>query len=428
MKKGMVISVMVFLMLLIVGCAVRETEPPPVSTPTPTPAPKPTPTPTPENILGLHTTKATGEKKVIVVLVYFPDVKPMFSQQQIYRKVFVALDEYFREVSYGQMRLNGDITKRYVLPQPVSYYKISSRNLEVDPSRLRSLVKDALDAADSDVNFSQYSYVMIVLGATHREYGMIGLCAFPGMLGFKTRESAIATKSGQTISNAVVFCENAHLGTFVHDTLHMLGGLIGDKRVTPCLYDHDLQAKYPSGDDWPKCLIHMGFWDPLSSHAPYKRELPPAGLSSWTKMRLGWIDPSKVAMVSSGQTTSIRLDSLASATSSTLVIKIPLTSDTFYLIENRQKIGFDENVPSSGILILYADDTVSECRHGQAPVKLIDANPSVPYLEGAAFDIGKNELFKDNKNNLAIILLRKVDLSYEIQITTADRAGQSLGK
>ena len=49
----------------------------------------------------------------------------------------------------------------------------------------------------------------------------------------------------------------------------------------------------------------------------------------------------------------------------------------------------DKNLPGSGVLILYADDTVAECLHGEAPVKIVDADPSVPYLEGAAFDIGE---------------------------------------
>jgi len=103
------------------------------------------------------------------------------------------------------------------------------------------------------------------------------------------------------------------------------------------------------------------------------------------------------------------------------VIRIPLSPTTYYLIENRQGIGLDENLPESGVLILYADDTVAECLHGQAPVKIIDADPSVPQLEGAAFDIGegKRDAFTDEEHDITIKLLEKVDHSYEILITTA---------
>ena len=57
-------------------------------------------------------------------------------------------------------------------------------------------------------------------------------------------------------------------------------------------------------------------------------------------------------------------------------------------MENRQPIGSDKNLPGRGVLILYCDDTVEECRKGKAPVKLMVAKPDVEELNGAAFDIG----------------------------------------
>ena len=374
-----------------------------------------------ESVLGVHTTKAVGEQKVIVIMADFPDVTPTLSKEQVYDKVFVDLDVYFRDASYGQMWLTGNVTGPYMLPQPISDYNISIHNLEADRTKVRALVTDALNAADHEVNFSRYSHVMIVLGASYTQFTGVCYCAIPGMLG-SSDTTKILTKSGQAISSAAVFSEDCYLGNFVHDTIHMLGGVIGGSRVTPCLYDQDLQST-------PGAIakIHIGNWDPLSCHV-YKPELPPTGLISWTKMRLGWIEHSKIAIVSLGQTTTVTLDPMGSSNSSTLVIKIPLTSDTFYLVENHQRVGFGLYDPSSGILISYVDDGYKgECRHGQGPVQLMDANPGVPYLQGAAFDIGKKEIFVDTQHNLAIILLRKVDLSYEIQITTADKVDTTSG-
>lgn len=374
---------------------------------------------TAESILGVHTTKAVGEQKVIVIIVDFPDVKPTLSKEQIYNKVFVDTDNYFRDVSYGKMWLTGNITGPYLLPHPISDYNFSIHNIDADKTKVRALVTDAVNAADGDVNFSQYSHVMIVVGASYHQFTGGVFAALPGLLGLSGKEKVV-TKSGQVITSAAGFSED--WPEFTHDTMHMLGGVIGGNRVAPDLYDQDLQ----NTGTFSSAIIHMGYWDMLSYHF-YKPGLPQTGPSSWTKMRLGWIDPSKVAMVSPGQTTTVTLDPLGSATSSTMVIKIPLTSDTFYLVENRQRVGFDQYGPSSGVLILYADDGYKEGRHGQGPVQFLDANPSVPYLEGAAFDIGKKEIFIDTLNNLAIILLRKVDLSYEIQITTADKADSTSG-
>ena len=111
------------------------------------------------------------------------------------------------------------------------------------------------------------------------------------------------------------------------------------------------------------------------------------------------------------------LGPLEDGAAATLAIKIPLDESTFYLIENRQPIGrFDSHLPGKGVLIMYGDDRVAECRWGRAPVKLMNANSSVPYLQGAAFDLPGKANFRDEKNNIEITLLEKKGHSYKIRI------------
>lgn len=370
---------------------------------------------------GLYTTKATGEQKYIVVFADFPDVKRQYPIKMMTDRIIGFVGPYFKAASNEKLNLKGDATKQYMLPNPVSYYKISPRNLEVDRSKVVSLVTDVVNAAEKDVDFSKYDYVLISLGASPLEYGMVGYCAVPGMLDFQNK-TALTTKGGKKINNAAVFCEDAHMGTYIHDTLHMLGGYIGDQRMTPCLYDQDLQAKFTGGEEWSKIIVNVGFWDPLSSHFPYDKKLPPAGLTSWTKMRLSWIDPSKIVNVDAGQTSVIKLDPLSDPNANKTVIKIRLSDKTYILVENRQKIGSDANCPASGILIMYADDTVYECRNGKTPVKIIDANPIVPYLNDAVFDINKKDIYTDAKNNITVKLQKKEGLSYQVQIIPAEKA------
>ena len=143
-------------------------------------------------------------------------------------------------------------------------------------------------------------------------------------------------------------------------------------------------------------------------------EVPPPGVSSWTKLRMNWIDPAKVRVVRPGETKEILLGPLGDGASDTLVIKVPLSASTYYLVENRQPIGFDRNLPGSGVLISYADDQVAECRHGNSPVKLKDANPQIPNLEGAAFDIGKSDSYQDPQNGFKVQLVGKVGNSYKV--------------
>jgi hypothetical protein len=303
------------------------------------------------------------------------------------------------------------------MPRPIGQYKISSRNLEVDKSRINLLIRDALDAVDKDVNFSRYSFAAIFLGAQMKEFGMMGLCGYPGMLGWGTQE-ILKTKSGQVINGGIaIFCYQAHLGTLFHDVAHILGGVKEGKRMVPCLYDHDLQARPgPQREVFLGATINMGSWDPMSCHF-YKWELPPPGISSWTKLRMNWMDPSKVKVVKAIERTEVLLGPLEDGRAEVQAIKVPLSETTYYLIENRQPIGFDKNLPGSGILIMYADDQIPECRHGNAPVKLVNANPNITNLDGAAFDVGKKESFVDGKKGIKIRLVGKVGSSYKILIS-----------
>lgn len=369
--------------------------------------------------LGLPSSAEPGKTVVkgLVILVEFPDVKHDVTRNMVQQRFSRGLNSYVQEMSYGKVALDVDVTQRwYRLPDPVGRYKISPRNLEVDKSRVKKLMEDALNAADKDVDFSRYSFTAIFMGAKVADYGMVGLCGFPGMLGW-TDAGVLKTKRGQVVKGGVaIFTFQAHLGTLFHDVAHILGGVKGGDRVMPCLYDHDLQAKPgPLRETAEKAMVNMGFWDPMSCHY-YKRELPPPGICSWTRMRLGWLDESRVRTLDPGEETEVILGPLGDGSSEVLAIKIPVSKTSYYLVENRQPTGFDKNLPGHGILIMCADDTVPECRHGMAPVRLVDANPSVQLLQGACFEVGGKDTFRDKKNKFEIQLREKTGGRYRVLV------------
>ena len=360
---------------------------------------------------------ACEKRKGLVILVEFPDNVPPMGEGFV-RERFKKLDVYVREMSYGKVCTEVDITGWHRLADSIKRYSISPANLQVDKSRVVKLIQDAIDAADGKNDFSRYSFVVLFLGAQFKEYGMVGLCGYPGMLGWK-QEMVFRTKGGQIVQGGVaIFTYQAHLGTLFHDIAHVWGGVSAGKRVLPCLYDHDLQAKHPTRDaGFGEALINMGYWDPLSCHF-YKRDVPPPGISSWTKLRLGWIAQEKVRVVDPKQSSEIVLGPLEDASSETLVVKIPLTESRFYLIENRQPIGsFDPHLPGKGLLIMYADDSIEECRYGKSPVRLINADPAVPYLQGAPFNLPGKAVFTDKENGIEIRIVEKIGDSYRIRIS-----------
>lgn len=372
-------------------------------------------------VIGARAEAGCARIRGLVILVEFPGTLRPVSKNQVIER-FEKLDRFVREMSYGKVCADFDFTEWNRMPARISDYAISPINLQVDKSRVMKLIQHAIDAADAAHDFSRYDYVVVFMGAQFQDYGMVGLCGYPGMLGWQQELEFKTARRGQVVPNGVaIFTSTAHLGTLFHDSAHVWGGVVDGKRRVPCLYDHDLQVKYPTIDKgWENALINMGYWDPMSCHS-YHRHLPPPGISSWTKLRLGWLPLDKVRVLDPDTPTEVLLGPLEDGGSETLAIRIPLTEKRYLLIENRQPIGvYDRVLPEHGVLIMKADDDVAECRFGKAPVKLVDANPDRKYLLGAAFSIPGRSNYIDLEYNIEIRLLEKIGQSYRIYVGRAN--------
>jgi M6 family metalloprotease-like protein len=359
-----------------------------------------------------------GEQRILVIMAKFPDIQPSFSIQKMQDKYFDRLDRYLKAVSYKKAWVTGKTTNWYTLPHKVAHYRISQRNLEVDKNRVTTLIQDTINLADKDEDFSRYSMIFISLGANRKDYGMMGLCGYPGMLGWQTQLPMKTKRKGQKIPGGVaIYCENAHVGVVFHDMAHIMGGVQGGRRVLPCLYDHDLQAQPgPFRDHFQFYLIHVGFFDPMSCHFNQLKQGPP-GVCAWTKLRLGWIEPNKIVQVPRGASKTVQLGPLSSGKSRVLAIRLPIDETTYYLIENRQPIGPDKNLPSHGVLISSCDDRIAECRHGNSPIKLVNADPSVPELKGSPFTLEGKNTYREEKRGISIRLVARRGESYTIDVS-----------
>ena len=167
----------------------------------------------------------------------------------------------------------------------------------------------------------------------------------------------------------------------------------------------------------------------MSQHFIEKTK-PPQGISSFTKIRLGWISPDQVFLVNPGSTQWTFLSPL-SKKGETLAVKIPLKRRSsggwshYYLVENRQPIGYDRLLPDSGILVLKINLDVME---GSGTVKVMDADPDSPYFSHATFRLDRNNrnAFIDKKNNVAIIPLWSDKGAQGVLITTPEKSSDAL--
>ena len=161
-----------------------------------------------------------------------------------------------------------------------------------------------------------------------------------------------------------------------------------------------------------------------------ERTKPPQGVSSFTKIRLGWISSDQVIWVNPGSTQCAFLSPL-SKKGETLTVKIPLKQrrsggwNHYYLVENRQLIGYDQLLPDSGILILKVSPDIME---GSGTVKVMDADPDSPYFSHATFKLGENNRssFIDKENKVAIIPLWSEKGNMGVLVTTPEKSSDAL--
>jgi hypothetical protein len=381
-------------------------------------------------LLVKYFTTPAGTLRGIVLKVEFADL-PGEEGAKIIAAKFRDMDRYIKDMSYGRVTLKTEVSDRwYRVPRPISHYRIPTADLKVPPGPIFDLTDDVIAEAGEGINLNKYDYIVFYLASPVEKFGMISLSGYPGLFGWK-RDTPPRTRAGKEVDVPVaIYCRDAHLGSIVHDIVHLLGGWRDGKRVAPCLFDQDLQAEVGGSPadarkTFLKAIPHVGFWDPLSCHF-YQRFMPPPGLCSWTRMRLGWLTPEKIRVVKPGESAEVLLGPLARGDSGTLAIKIPIAGNRYYLIENRQHIGYDRFLPGRGMIILRIDDDAGECMGGESPVRMVNANPKVPLLEGAAFDIGGNESFSDKELGVRVRLLEM--RGYSCLVSVEPLAGAGGGK
>jgi M6 family metalloprotease-like protein len=184
-----------------------------------------------------------------MVVVRFPDITPTTPIEMVKRKVVSAFNMYVVEQSYGLASVNADFRGYVTLPSPLSQYKVSQFNNQVDAGRVRKLIEDTMTILEKEVDFSSYDHILIIPAVRTTAgtgYGMVCYCANPGMLtaiqksdrfrsiGRVGQYETLRSKGGKQFKGGVfVGAENANLGMFAHDYFHALGGIYEGRRFAP---------------------------------------------------------------------------------------------------------------------------------------------------------------------------------------------------
>ncbi|MFQ6032875.1 MAG: M6 family metalloprotease domain-containing protein, partial [Candidatus Zixiibacteriota bacterium] len=255
--------------------------------------------------------------------------------------------DFYWENSYQTFEVIGDAYGWYRMPQDYIYYTCMFTYCYGQggyPYNAQKLVEDAINAADPDVNFANYDHDgngwVDALFVVHAGPGAEATGNCCDIWSMKWQTSYTVCKDGVCMSTFAMEPETrggglVDIGVFCHEFGHVLG--------LPDLYDTDYSSE--GLGDWS--LMAGGSWNGGGA--------TPAHLDGWCKKRLGFSD---VQQLMSNQTD---VEILQAETSP---ISYRLWTDgwpgsQYFLVENRQRVGFDRYLPGHGLLIYHVDESGS---------------------------------------------------------------------
>ena len=287
----------------------------------------------------------------------------------IRRRYCEELPAYMTAVSYGQLSLEVVLTPWIEMPRPTDEYRVAGfriAELRKDSRPQRRLVGDAARALDERYDLSGFDGLMLAVGISARQLGRNGYL-FRSPAGF----GRVSLPSGNTNPPTDVHTWDAPFPSLAYALPKMIAGYRDAKPVAPTLYDYAAQStpgpytyanRFVGGNAGMQYISpHAGPWDILSQHGiATAAGVVPQGMTSFTRLRLGWIPQAGVVTVLPGARREIVLSPLHAGTGSTLVALLPITTQRHLLVEARRRQGVDRHLPSEGVLVLRVDDSIPE--------------------------------------------------------------------
>jgi len=349
--------------------------------------------------------KLIGDYRLIVILVEFTDVKHKTPRETIHQMVFEQMNQYWREVSYGQFNVVGDTVDWGDVGHEEAFYGKDTDSRDPGSDRRDpGLIADACRLA-TDVDFGEYQDIMVVYAGhgqdtdpknTELVWPQAYLSGLDVTCGKKTFDAGAVT-SETTARGTLAF------GTFTHEFGHTIG--------LPDLYNPDPDV--PTSEDY------VGFWSLMAigaSAGPDYDGLAPTGLEAWSRIRMGWLSSVSVPLTSEGH---VQIVNQIGDTTGPRAVKLAAKGGIYYLVEVRQKTGVDEYLPNSGVLITRIDESK---RSGEGIVRVMDCQPGTKSINDATCKL--DESWSASSDRVYVNAIARQGSGYIIAV--ADRPVETL--
>ena len=315
----------------------------------------------------------TGDKKGLIILVNFQDTKFQTSDaetQTLYNNVANtqgysddngfsgSVADYFKDQSRGVFNLTFDVVGPVTVSKKAEYYGENDAQTKQD-KRPAEMVIEAVNLAKSKVNnWQQYDWdndgevdqVMIIYAGEGEasggaestiwphEYSLAAAKHYGEGTGPVTVDNNLEVNTYAVANEGMVeqslFGESftyMGIGTICHEFSHCLGLMD--------MYDTAYGGNFG-----------MDAWSLMDQGSYNNNGFTPANYTSFEKQQIGWITPKELTTA----TTVTALQALADADDFYRITNKG-NENEYYLLENRQQKGWDQYVPSSGLLVLHVD-------------------------------------------------------------------------
>ncbi len=325
-----------------------------------------------------------GDLPLVAVPALFADSpEPQVAAEALRQALFTGpaadgtLREYYDEVSRGRLNIAGDVTP-WVRTSLTREEVVGSQWGLGGDARIGEYLVEALALNDPAIDFGQFDNDGpdnvpnsgddngIVDAIAFYFLEVSASCGGPGIwphfwsLGSATgqpfetddlRPDGTPVRINAYFIQSIVSCSGTGLAP-VTTVAHELGHLLG----LPDLY-HPVDGLLPEARRWVEgcwSLMAAGSWGcgPVDQPRPDWRR--PTHMGAWEKWRLGWLD--QVDQIGATELTEYTLPAVQT---SGRILELPLGDAERLLIEYRDRIGFDIELPSAGVLAHRVNDTIA---------------------------------------------------------------------
>ena len=322
-------------------------------------------------ILPADALQTEREQNVIVLLVEFSDAKLNHSNKEI-ESHMAQVDSIFREASFNKLSVKSTVVSaKYTMVKPLSYYNRPSFDNY-------TFLQELIDMIDNDIDFDN-SWILVFHAGRSNPTG-------------SAVYRQLIIRDQETILGFARVDSNLLPAVTVHELAHLFGKL-------PDLYDRsrgvgDIRNQYMS-DIFYYDLDLMG----AKTHG---------GFSAFSRIKLGWFDSTNIYEVNPWDDRTITLTPLEECKDGICVVKVPVDSSRYYLIEERvidQRHSLILQPKFEGISITYVDESISS---GLGPVRLMSINGYyTEHVKNTTFD--SNILFVSSENEFMVRLVNNID-------------------